>query len=611
MTIDSPHISSARGPLKDALGLSAVLAVPYMAMVYAYWFVCDDAFITFRYSRNLANGLGARYNLGDHVPVEGYSNFLWMLLAAACEAVGIDPAVLMPMLSIGTGLVTLVLVMWSLRKHFDLSLMLTGAAGLAVAIFPPFAVWSTSGLATMPQTFFMLAAFVFLVLDDDEHAPRWAGLAGLGLALVRTEGIAWCVVIGGLALLVRALQGRKLVRPLGQYGAVVLGPYALYWLWRFSYYQSVVANTATAKVHMTSSTLVRGMSYLGLYVTTLITPLFLLLSIPVGAAKAAADRRWAVLAIGAMAVGVPAYGMVVSGDYMTWFRILVPGVPFYAMSLALAAHGMARHAPQALPAVGLVAIAGLSVLPAADIYLVPQSVRADLQVRDKLGFFRTENKQWEAMTNHSVTWKEKGQALAAFAPANTTYVAAAIGNVGYFSDLHILDRNGLVNREVAAQPWSGELRSPGHDKVVDRRFFFDAEPTILDSKVVGWPGIETRAKGALREMAFSEVSRTYYPALYPAPGNRKIPRYLIALVRADDADHATTKTKHFHDDLAALASHGARPGAPVAFATLTELLDNVELARPEATDPTPPVERRNKPRGKVKGKRRGAKGGKP
>ena len=58
--------------------------------------------------------------------------------------------------------------------------------------------------------------------------------------------------------------------------------------------------------------------------------------------------------------------------------------------------------------------------------------------------------------------------------------------------------------------------------MVDRRFFFDAEPTILDSKVVGWPGIETRAKGALREMAFSEVSRTYYPALYPAPGNRKI-----------------------------------------------------------------------------------------
>ena len=64
--------------------------------------------------------------------------------------------------------------------------------------------------------------------------------------------------------------------------AIVLGPYALYWLWRFSYYQSVVANTATAKVHMTSSTLVRGMSYLGLYVTTLITPLFLLLSIPRG-----------------------------------------------------------------------------------------------------------------------------------------------------------------------------------------------------------------------------------------------------------------------------------------------------------------------------------------
>ena len=37
----------------------------------------DDAYITFRYSRNLAEGLGPVWNAGD--PVEGYTNFLWML----------------------------------------------------------------------------------------------------------------------------------------------------------------------------------------------------------------------------------------------------------------------------------------------------------------------------------------------------------------------------------------------------------------------------------------------------------------------------------------------------------------------------------------------------
>ena len=44
-----------------------------------FWsYINDDAFITFRYSRFLASGLGPYYNVGEHV--EGYTNFLWMLL---------------------------------------------------------------------------------------------------------------------------------------------------------------------------------------------------------------------------------------------------------------------------------------------------------------------------------------------------------------------------------------------------------------------------------------------------------------------------------------------------------------------------------------------------
>ena len=41
------------------------------------WFLTDDAFISFRYVRNLLEGHGLVFNPGERV--EGYSNFLWTL----------------------------------------------------------------------------------------------------------------------------------------------------------------------------------------------------------------------------------------------------------------------------------------------------------------------------------------------------------------------------------------------------------------------------------------------------------------------------------------------------------------------------------------------------
>ena len=40
----------------------------------------DDAFISFRYAKNLSEGTGLVYNAGEYV--EGYSNFLWTLFLA-------------------------------------------------------------------------------------------------------------------------------------------------------------------------------------------------------------------------------------------------------------------------------------------------------------------------------------------------------------------------------------------------------------------------------------------------------------------------------------------------------------------------------------------------
>ena len=64
--------------------------VIFCCFVNYSWFICDDAFISFRYVRNFIDGYGLAFNEGEFV--EGYSNFLWVLeLAAIWKFLGIRP----------------------------------------------------------------------------------------------------------------------------------------------------------------------------------------------------------------------------------------------------------------------------------------------------------------------------------------------------------------------------------------------------------------------------------------------------------------------------------------------------------------------------------------
>src|SRR5882672_7471606 len=77
----------ARVLLATALLATLVLLLAHSAV---YWFLTDDAFISFRYARNLRQGHGLVFNPGFE-RVEGYTNFLWVVLLAGCDALGLPP----------------------------------------------------------------------------------------------------------------------------------------------------------------------------------------------------------------------------------------------------------------------------------------------------------------------------------------------------------------------------------------------------------------------------------------------------------------------------------------------------------------------------------------
>src|SRR5438552_601254 len=132
-----PH-SRSRG------GASGFVAVLLLALALAHirylWFVCDDAYITYRYASNLAHGLGPVWNAGERV--EGYTNFLWMLVAAVVARSGGRPEAMMPVLSAACALGTIAAIALGLRRR--------GSAGsyaaALLATSSGFAAWATGGL---------------------------------------------------------------------------------------------------------------------------------------------------------------------------------------------------------------------------------------------------------------------------------------------------------------------------------------------------------------------------------------------------------------------------------------------------------------------------------
>src|SRR5678816_3361078 len=90
----------------------AGLAIVIIYLLHARWidYFGDDAYISFQYVKNFLHGHGLVYNVGERV--EGYTDFLWVMLLSAVMAVfrNADIAAVSVILGLGFGLVSMALV---------------------------------------------------------------------------------------------------------------------------------------------------------------------------------------------------------------------------------------------------------------------------------------------------------------------------------------------------------------------------------------------------------------------------------------------------------------------------------------------------------------------
>ena len=203
----------------------------------------DDAFIPYRYARNLETGKGLVFNPGERV--EGYSNFLYMLLMApAFWVTNNDGAyffsVLLNLIFASTAFL---LFVGDLRRRLGENSALAGAFLLALCL--PLWVAVAWGLETTLVLAVSIAVWVAAERTVSEPTPRAIGLLCLAMVLsllARADGF----IIVGVALFYLAIKRRFRALAIG--AAVVIATLAFYELWRYTYYGYLLPNTFYAKV---------------------------------------------------------------------------------------------------------------------------------------------------------------------------------------------------------------------------------------------------------------------------------------------------------------------------------------------------------------------------
>ena len=395
----------------------------------------DDAFITFRYARNLAEGLGLVYNPGEWVL--GTTTPLWAALLGAGYRLGLSD---LPWLSSGVSAAcdaATVILLVRLAMRMGWRPLGAGLVGLAWALNPMSIGFATGGMET--SLFVLFAVATLSLAAGRRFIVPAAALSGLA-TLVRPEGALLALTVVAWAWLVQRRQAPGAVLAAAVPVLVVGG------LFMARYGSPLPHSVAAKQVAYQPAWPLENAFALTVQAGLPGWSTYLLAVLPAAAAVALALAGLTLL-VGLTLRGVhelnrhevawqPFAGFAVL--YMAFYVAvglrgvrmfpwyLVPITPFYLLALAA---GLARV--RAWRQGWLAAALVVWQLPAISWHQPLMPAGEDL-AREQL-------------------YLSVGQYLAGSLPVNAVVAAPEIGAIGYASNLRMLDTVGLVS--PAALPY--------------------------------------------------------------------------------------------------------------------------------------------------------------
>ncbi len=410
----------------------------------------DDAFISYRYAANLVAGKGLVYTEG--IQVEGYTNLLWTLFAAAGIAVGADPALVTRTLGVASYAVLVAALAVILVRKVDrpeLGALLAAVLAGGALVRPGLPALAGSGMETV--FFAMLLAGAGLWVRRECF---WLSAALASLAyLTRPEGAIALVVIPLLIWLraARASDPRQGFAEALRWTLVPAAVVVAHLLFRLLYYGALLPNTYYAKgadiAHWAA-----GLSYLGLFLTAIPESVVLLVLALLAALRGlSSSQRWfsryCLGVFGLYCVHVAKAG----GDFME-YRFMWSVYPLLLLPAASFVGDLANRKPRRAVAVAALLVVACSVG-------WPRQDRWTIQSLDSMN----------GLIDEGV---EIGLTLKRVLPPDTLIATTLAGTMAYFSGLRVVDEWGLGEPYVREMP-SAKDGYRGHAKRVTDEYLHE------------------------------------------------------------------------------------------------------------------------------------------
>lgn len=341
--------------LTVALAIAIILVWFLVQAFYFFSTTVDDSFISLKYAKNFYSGNGLTFNIDTNCPVEGYSNFLWILLIAPFFSLGGDILLWVKCISLSLSIISLFLTYLLARKYCASAVALL--APLFLVAFPQFALWTVGGLETPLYIFLILLGSLLLSEVISRESPvnrpsplikmnrlfligllRFLSLAlvFLAIALCRFEGII-LFFTAAILLLYKYFSERPghpyRLSSILLFSFVVIILYAIYYFWRTEYYHSLLPNMFYAKVHFEASSLVHRVTD-KLELLYLISP-FVVLSL-LKWRQSSVKRAYHIVTL---TIVLFALSFLAYREWMVGFRYALPTLPFL---IVLAVSGFSK-----------------------------------------------------------------------------------------------------------------------------------------------------------------------------------------------------------------------------------------------------------------------------
>lgn len=391
--------------------------------------------------------------------MEGYSNFLWVILIASGIKLGIQPEIFSHIISLGSFalcLCAIYILSQKLLKNTFASLLCVVAIGLNYS----FNSYATTGLETMPVTALFLCILTFTITQDYKPVRLVFLSSSSGLILLlRLDAILliapWILFI--LVQMIRSSHNRyKSLMFFILPALLILIPW---FIWKYDFYGAILPNTYYVKVASATS-YARGAIFVGVFFFSYtFYPHVLFLT--TGTKRMLSDKilRTFIISIALWLL----YILIIGGDFME-FRFFIPIIPLITILFFWLLSNLTKR-----KAILILCVLSFFITNLYHLYLFPLYAKG-LQIDSVGSYFQRPGME---------LWHKIGKKLNVFFPQSDVSIAVApAGAIPYYSKLRTLDLHGLNDVYIARNGLRISDR-PGHQRMTPIDYILLGNTTLI------------------------------------------------------------------------------------------------------------------------------------